>query len=106
MVFCVSVYKDLDLVYTEYSGALDQAQISKALAATLEHPDYQPGMIELTDLSKVTEIDLDFNRMLNHRSRMASHYRGQPEHTEYYVVARTDLAYGMSRMYQTLAVAT
>ena len=103
MAFFVSVHKDLNLVYTDYSGQLNRAQIAKALAATLEHPDYRPGMIELTDLTRLISVDMDFNHMLGHQSRMAAHYGGQQEITEHYVVAPTDLGFGMSRMYQTLA---
>ena len=34
---------------------------------------------------------------------MATHYGSQSEQTEHYVVASADLAFGMARMYQTLA---
>lgn len=102
MAFSVLVYKELNLVLTQYSGQLDVAQMAEALAATLAHPDYTPGMMELTDLSQLTAADLDFDRMLGHKSRMAAHYGGQAVATTHYVIAPTDLGFGITRMYQTL----
>ncbi len=46
MAFSVSVLKELNLVFTRYSGSLDTPQLLKALAATVEHPDYRPGCVE------------------------------------------------------------
>ncbi len=100
MAFHVSVHQDLHLVFTEYSGRVDTDQMIGALQATLDDPDYVPGM---TDVSGVTAVDLDFQTMLAHRTRMAAHYGGQSEHTPHFVVASTDLGYGMARMYQTLS---
>lgn len=87
----------------EYSGSLDNEQMIKAWAATLEHPDYRPGKVELTDVSGVTEMALDSKSMISLRSRMVTHYGGQSEHTRHYVVASTDLSFGMTRIYQTLS---
>ena len=91
MAFSVSVHKQLNLVFTEYSGFIDTAQLLQALSETLEHPDYKQGMVELTDLSGVTKTDLDFRQMLSHRARMAAHYDRQSERTEHFAIAPTDL---------------
>ena len=103
MAFSVSVHKELNLVFTEYRGHLDTPQLIEALACTLEHPDYRAGMVELTDLSGVTGMDLDYERVRTHVSRMANHYGHQQEQTEHYAIASADLAYGMTRIYQALS---
>ena len=60
-------------------------------------------MIKLTNLSGVTDITLDFGHVLRHQNRMAGHYDRQQVLTEQFIIAPTDLAYGMTRMYQSLA---
>ena len=103
MAFSVSVRKDLHLVFTRYSGFIDAAQLAQALNAATDHPDYVPGMTELTDLSGIERTDINFAKMIDHRTKMAQHYDPQPARTQHYLIAPTDLGYGMVRMYQTLA---
>lgn len=103
MAFSVSVHKDIGLIFTQYSGCVDLIQLQQALSAALEHSDYRPGMVELTDVSSVTETDLDFAKMLVHKSRMAAYYGAQKETINHYIVASEDLGFGMARMYQSLA---
>ncbi|MEP2716580.1 hypothetical protein [Pseudophaeobacter sp.] len=102
MAFSVTVLKDLNLVVTQYSGVVDAAQMMAAQRATLEDADYQPGMVELTVVSELQETDMDFPQVLSHRARMAEYYGGKQEPTAHYIIAATDLGYGLARMYQTL----
>lgn len=103
MAFSISVHKDLDLVFTRYRGFVDTQQLVEAQSAVRAHPDYTPSMTELTELSDVTDTDLDFKSILSHAWRMANHYNGTARRTHHYIVAATDLGFGMARMYEAVA---
>lgn len=93
----VLVHKELNLVYTKFWGFVAAHEIEKAMFDTLEHADYSPGMLELTDLSGVEGTDLDLESLETQTSRSAAYYEINAEQTSHFVFAPTDLSFDLAQ---------
>jgi len=103
MGFEVNVSKELKLVYTKYFGFVKRQETEQALFATLEHPEYLPGMSELTDLSMVEGTELSSETIGDHTSQVAAYYEMQAKFTAHYVFAPTDLGFELAQAHRKLA---
>ncbi|MBE1292974.1 MAG: hypothetical protein GJ677_10840 [Rhodobacteraceae bacterium] len=103
MGFEVIVSKELKLVYTKYFGFVERQEMEQALFATLEHPEYVPGMSELTDLSLVEGAELSLKTIDDHTSQVAAHYEMQAKFTAHYVFAPTDLGFELVQAHRKLS---
>lgn len=104
MGFEVIVSKELKLVYTKYFGFVERQEMEQALFATLEHPEYSPGMSELTDLSMVEGAELSLETIEDHTSQVAAYYEMQAKLTAHYVFAPTDLGFELVQEHRKFAL--
>lgn len=93
----MSVHKELNLVYTKFWGFVETCELEQATFNTLEHPDFSPGMLELTDLSGVEGTDLDFESLGAETSRSIAYYEIIAEQTSHFVFAPTDLGFDLAQ---------
>ncbi|TCL09066.1 hypothetical protein BXY66_1109 [Shimia isoporae] len=103
MGFEVTVSKELNLVYTKYSGFVKTRETEQAMFATVEHPDFLPGMSELTDLSEVEGTELVVESMDAHTSQLAVHYEMQAKLTTHYIYAPDDVGFGLAQAHREIA---
>lgn len=53
-----------NLVYVRYSGSMLVEDSLKAFGAYTQHPDARPGQRHLVDLSRITDMERDFARIM------------------------------------------
>jgi hypothetical protein len=103
MAIRYAISRDLGLVYGQWSGTITLPQFFAVFEAFVSDPDYLPGRPELIDLSRVEDIDIDFNRM-RRVLRMVNEQAPEVQvHTLTAIWAPTDMIFGLGRMYQQLA---
>lgn len=93
----------LDLVYARWWGRIDLDQIRSNFALYLTDRHYRPGRSELIDVSAVTHVDLDFQRVQVILRTVNQQRPGHPVRTRTVVWAPDDEAFATGRMYQQLA---
>ncbi len=98
----VVVRKDLNLVYTSYTGHVLFSELNDAIFMTLEHPDYREGMTELTDLSGADSTDLDLDRLKTHMTSTSTYYGVQRNLTKHVIIAKSELQFTFAAAYQQL----
>lgn len=105
MIFVQSFRPDLNLVYTRFGPELSLASARRFAVDTFRNARYVPGMRELIDLRAVESIDPDFNFETIHEiwETQTTWIRTLRERAEVVVVADTDLLFGLSRIYASLA---
>ena len=93
---------ELDLVVGRWSGQVTTQEILANIATYVTDAHYRPGRPELNDLSRVVDIDIDFDRL---RGLIQQVNRLEPErHEETFasIWAPGDAAFAAARMYQQL----
>jgi hypothetical protein len=91
-----SIDTHIPLVYTVFSGDVNNADVIEHLRSLLADPRFDSSMPELVDLRGVTSVSAS--------SEMIPASARWPLHSSYArraVVAPTDLLYGLARMYQS-----
>jgi hypothetical protein len=58
------ILPDHNLVYVQYSGLMLVEDSLKAFGAYAKHPDARPGQRHLIDLSRITDMERDFARVM------------------------------------------
>jgi hypothetical protein len=94
---------DLDLVYTAWWGDVSIAEWRQVFSRYLKDPHYRPGRTELTDLSGVGRIDATFNSIWSALNMVNAQLPGEAARTQTLLVTPGEVAFGLARMYQTLA---
>ncbi|MBV2361385.1 hypothetical protein KUH32_16595 [Thalassococcus sp. CAU 1522] len=96
-----SHYKpDKSLVIRRLVGAVDLGAIVRSLADHVADPLYDPDMAEIADLGRLEDLQLDFHAM---RSIVRTKDKIYGVRKTVSVYAPGDVAFGMARMYQSLA---
>lgn len=97
------IFPKSDITYALWSGRITNEVMLANFQAYLSDPEYRPGRTEFVDLSGVEEADLRFPDL----SRFLSTVNSQPFEdtvgTLTSVYAPGDVAWGLSRMYETMA---
>lgn len=60
------------MVYVQYSGLMLVEDSLKAFGAYARHPDARPGQRHLIDLSRITDIERDFARVMQLQATKAA----------------------------------
>lgn len=97
------ISRDLDLVYARWWGRVDIDLVRANFMAYLSDRNYRPGRPELLDVSGVTEVDLDFQRVRLILRAVNDQVPGERVHTRTVLWAPDDAAFATGRMYQQLA---
>jgi len=89
-------------VHIEASGVVTVEEILRILDAIVAHPDFEPGMPQLLDLTGAEDADVDSDRL---RRVVSAAERLLPKlrPTRLALVARKPVLFGVSRMYEALA---
>ncbi|MCR9110110.1 hypothetical protein [Marivita sp. XM-24bin2] len=61
-----------NLVYVRYSGVMLVEDSLKAFGAYAQHPDARPGQRHLIDLSRITDMERDFARIMQLQATKAA----------------------------------
>ncbi|WP_375259577.1 hypothetical protein [Citreimonas sp.] len=109
MSFPFKIDSGTQVVHVRFTGLLDLQAVFEGFAAYLAHPLQRAGQSCLVDLSRVERFAIDFPGVCDvvdrlktvQDSRSASDREGAaPRHALY---APSDIAFGTSRMYQSIA---
>ncbi|WP_417211469.1 hypothetical protein [Antarctobacter sp.] len=99
--YCIS--QDLNVLYARYFGQMRAEQFADIYRVYLDDPDYLLGRPELIDMSEASAMELDFEQV---RTILMGVGRAIPEGTppiRTVLLAPGDVAFGLARMYQSLA---
>lgn len=99
--YCIS--PDLDLLYARYFGPMRAEQFSDIYRVYMDDPDYRLGRTELIDMSDATALELNFEQV---KTILMGVGRAIPKGTppiRTVLLAPGDVAFGLARMYQSLA---
>lgn len=75
------IMPDRGLVYIKYSGTADVSDSIKAFGEYAQHPDCKPGQKQLVDLSRVTDMEPDFVKLMEHQAQKADLFMGSQSQT-------------------------
>lgn len=101
MAYFYSIHSNLNLLYTELEGFMRSEELIEANYEISTDPLFRPGMLELTDISRVTGTDFGFDGLSNH-SKFSAKYYSASKRTESHMIAPSDLTYGLARVYASL----
>ena len=98
--------EDLDLVYSRFGATVRLADVKQCAVATFRDPRYRPGMRELIDFRAAKAVDpqLRFDsirEIWETQSTWIQRLRGD---ADVVLVGSSDLAFGLIRMYASLAL--
>ncbi|WP_439110480.1 hypothetical protein [Lentibacter sp.] len=99
----IGISTDLDLAYAHWFGRVELADFRKMFEDYLAGPEFRPGRREFCDFSELGELDVGFKQVWSALSMVngAEDKSGPP--TSCNIFAPQDTAYGVARMYQSLA---
>ena len=97
------ILEHADVTIVSYSGTVTYDCIRQSFDSYINDPRYEPGRRELADMSGVTGVDMEFEHVNGLLARVTKFYSQQPRITLISIFAPDDLAFGMSRMFQTLS---
>ena len=66
------ILPDHNLVYVQYSGLMLVEDSLKAFGAYAKHPDARPGQRHLVDLTRITDMERDFARVMQLQATKAA----------------------------------
>ena len=77
MPLTVQIIPDHNLVYAKYDGPMRVDETEAALTEFAKHPLARPGLRHLVDLTRISEIDLDYAKFMEIQAKktetMAGH---------------------------------
>lgn len=96
---------DLDLVYTRFGSSVRLADVRQCALHSYRDPRYRPGMRELIDFRAAVDVDPDLRfdtirEIWDAQSTWIQRLRGD---AQVVLVGSSDLAFGLIRMYVSLA---
>lgn len=98
-----AISHDLDLCYARHVGKITLDDYLENWATYVADPDYRAGRPEILDLSRALLVDLGLEHARRLLSEVNAQGGGTPVRTVTSVWAPSDLAFGISRMYESLA---
>ena len=106
MAFSFGLDSDRRLNWVEHTGEMTLASIQALHERMVSQPDWVAGMDFYANIAAVDRTDLDFNKILA-ISDLAGVRAGKPDgedtaRPKVAVVAKTELQYGIARMYLSL----
>lgn len=99
----IGISDRLDLVYGRWSGRIDLQTIVAMLSEYHTDPNFVQGRRELCDFSDVSDLDVSFKEAWSILSTVNAHETPKARRTQVYLYAPQDTAFGLARMYQSLA---
>ncbi|WP_299937875.1 hypothetical protein [uncultured Pelagimonas sp.] len=98
-----TIISDHHLVYSGYTGIIQRQDIVTELMRVYNSDGYQPGMNELVDLRRVTDVQISYAKMSEHvrQANLTHRHLQKPIKVSFW--AEDKVAFGMARMFQSLA---
>ena len=97
------IFKDRNLLLYRPDGIMSTEVILAYIQGVLTHQDFQPGLIEFIDLGAVSEWRLSISEVEKITQFDNVDMTPIKRIIKTGIYAPTDVAYGMARMYQSLA---
>jgi hypothetical protein len=94
---------ELNLAYARWSGCVDLDEFREMFAAYLEDKNYLLGRPELCDFSEFTDMDVNFRQIWSALSMVNVPEKLSVCKTQCIIYAPGDTAFGLARMYKSLA---
>jgi len=94
----VDVDRDRKLVVTSYSGEVNDADVARQIAEIKCNAPYDAEYSAITDFTAVTQFNISLDQI-----RRVAETESPLSKSKRVMVAPSDVAYGTSRMFQTLA---
>ncbi len=91
-----------DLIVMRCWGKVTMQELRSTFVAAVHDPNYRYGMSEFGDFSGVTSVDLGFPEMMALAERFRAGYERSRNVAKVAYFAPGDIAFGMTRMFQTL----
>jgi hypothetical protein len=91
-----------DVVWTNATGVLTDADLLAHKSRLINDPDFKPGLRELSDVRAVDRLEVTPNGISQFVARDKADSAKLHDH-KLAIVASADVVYGMARMYQTLS---
>ena len=84
------------LVYVRYEGVATMDETMTVFAEYAQHPDCHPGLKQLVDLSRITDIAFDFPKLMEMQARKADVFMSGAAETLMVYLAQTPKAIAMA----------
>lgn len=97
------ILRDQSLALIEYHGVLTASEVIADFAAYRRNALFRPGLPELADLSRLTDVDLDYSQMRRLVSHVNRTYSASKTRTLISFFAPEDVPFGMARMFEMVA---
>lgn len=94
---------DLNIAHVRWSGCVNLTEFRELFAVYLADENYIPGRPELCDFSEFTDMAADFHQIWSALSMVNAPEKLSTVKTQCVIYAPNDSAYGLARMYQSLA---
>ena len=99
MPISYQVHADLGLFVTRYVGVVTNDEVNKVYRSILSDPELRHGFNALVDLQEVKKFEITVDSMWSVSALFVRFYEGRPESMRTAVLAPSDIAYGLGRMY-------
>lgn len=98
-----TIYADLRLVITRFTGRVTDAEFVELYAALMADDDYGLGTNELADLRDVDALDVSAAALRRVEEITEDRYAGSDASFRTAILASRDHPYGIGRMYEVFA---
>lgn len=97
------IFPEADIVYADWSGILSVADVTRNFRAYVRDPHYRAGRAELIDLTRLETVRFHFRDVSAFLTEVNAQPFPQTGGTHTVVLAPGKVAWGLSRMYGTMA---
>lgn len=97
------IFPEADIVYADWSGVLSVAEVTGNFRTYLQDPLYRAGRPELIDLTRLENVRFHFRDLPAFLSEVNAQPFPESAGTHTVVLAPGKVAWGLSRMYGTMA---
>lgn len=97
MAVSFRIFPTRGLVYVRYEGFVDLESTFLALSEYAQHPNYAPGQKQLVDLSRITDYERDFARIMSVQARKVDIFAGNALETMFMYYVDSAISRDMAR---------
>jgi len=97
------IFRDLGVVYTRWTDVASDKKLHKAYRTLYEHPHWQPGFHELSDLREAPISNITADGFRKFSALCEAFTKGKCEVFKSAVIVPDDITYGLTRLYEISA---
>ena len=98
----VTIHPERALAYLRFSGHIGVQDYARAYLAWVNHPDFSPNQVPLSNTLRLESVDATFVAMLAEIGRVAPTFHHFRDYVQAVIHAPSDVTYGVARMLQQL----